>query len=181
MNLPYPDPKAEGNTSNHNLYINTDEFIANHWGGMSNDDITRVCEKILNQAVHRWWAGVKLDIDQWRQVMGLDHDSLEAEGSVHLAEDLILTMTLGEKFYVQVAAESVPGLYADFFGKEIPLKAAVPGPFQSISGDRRKIKLWQPEKIDSIQQTVAACAVPDDRGRWQAPGPYVPSRRRPRN
>lgn len=185
VNLPFPGPKAEGNLADRNLHLTgTDpvagfyggsdasiDFVASHYGGTSDEAIVEACKDILGRTPRKWQAGVKLNMEQWRKVMGSDKHSHLANGMVKLSEELTLKIVIDQEARKKVETGTIPGVYADFYGNEIPRQGALPGPFQKLQDGKNTFELWRPDTIESVRLAAARLAEADDRGQWKEPGP----------
>jgi len=79
INLPYPGPKADNNTSDNNLFLDSGDFIANHWGGTENEQILADAEETLGEKPPSGWTGAALTFKQWQKLMKQDLHSIHAD------------------------------------------------------------------------------------------------------
>lgn len=143
-NLPYPGPKAEGYVCDGNLVYREAGCVINKRGGTSTDDIVAHCRRVIGREPGLWWGGggVFVDWDEWKKLMHLGADSTVAKSlTVALTDDVPMRLRIEcDDSLEKVATQSVSGIDADFFGRDLPSRA-LPGPFQGLKVGRNELTL----------------------------------------
>ncbi len=158
INMPYPGPNAQGNTSDYNLFssggmmswLHMMPFVANVNGGVDYDGIVAAFHKAYEEKgvaredrppILKYHRGPLLGLDGWRTLTGFDVHSDQPDARYgFVATELTASVEMKET-PPQLGAQPIPGIERDFYGRPLPA-APIPGPFQNLVRGKNRLNLW---------------------------------------
>tara|TARA_R110002096_G_scaffold168538_4_gene339386 strand:+ start:7350 stop:9932 length:2583 start_codon:yes stop_codon:yes gene_type:complete len=150
ISLPYSNPRAEGNWSDHNLYLKragTEAVAAPYhlnkyqgkfsWDEVHGRLVAAVTDAAEIPAAEVWRKNPRLTEAQWRLLTGWDRNSVAGEVLEAAIDPVALSLTLEfPKNWEPPTCLPVPEMDRDFTGSTIETSSVLPGPFQELGAGK---------------------------------------------
>ena len=169
VSLPYPNARAENNSSDYNVLFGTQEF----WEGLhewpalmavnrfrssvSKEQVLSVLRQALTKhsvpkgewpGMGAWPKNPVLSLKLWRLFMQQDLHSVESGDRVKVAlhpQQCLLDLKV-KKDFLYSKCPKVEGIDSDFFGNPLPEAGLRAGPFQNLREGSNQLGVWPPPR-----------------------------------